>query len=76
MGQTRVVVHVDMDALFAAIEQRGNPDLRGRPVVIGTDPKGAKCSRPVANSDPRRASPLHHSNWLSSLARCTWADSS
>lgn len=76
MGEKRVVIHMDMDAFFAAIEQPGNPDLRGRPVVIGADPKCAKCSRPVGNSDPRRASPLHHSNWLSSLARCNWADSS
>lgn len=33
---------MDMDAFFAAIEQRDNPDLRGRPVVIGADPKAGK----------------------------------
>ncbi len=31
---------MDMDAFFAAIEQRDNPHLAGRPVIIGADPRG------------------------------------
>jgi nucleotidyltransferase/DNA polymerase involved in DNA repair len=31
-----------MDAFFAAVEQRDHPELRGRPVIIGADPKGGR----------------------------------
>lgn len=52
----RIVLHVDMDCFFAAVEERETPSLKGKPLIIGSDPKGGQGRGIVAtcNYEARR----------------------
>ncbi len=48
IAPTRKIIHIDMDAFFAAVEQRDNPNYRNKPIVVGGRPDSrgvvATCS--------------------------------
>lgn len=61
----RYIVHLDMDAFFAAVEQRDNAAYRGKPVIVGADPKQGKgrgvvstCSYEARKFGVRSAMPI------------------
>src|SRR6187551_74195 len=42
----RVIMHMDMDAFFASVEQRDHPEYRGKPLIVGAPPdqRGVVCA--------------------------------
>jgi len=56
----RIIAHLDMDAFFAAVEERDSPRLRGRPIAVGADPRGGQGRGVVATANYKaRAYGLH-----------------
>lgn len=45
---TRTILHADMDAFFAAVEARENPEIADRPIVVGADPRAGRGRGVVA----------------------------
>src|SRR5262245_38369681 len=38
-GAARAIIHLDMDAFYASVEQRDRPELRGVPLIVGGHPR-------------------------------------
>ena len=66
----RIVLHIDMDAFFAAIEERDKPRLRGLPLVVGADPKGGAGRGVVSTANyAARAYGIHSAQPISTAWR-------
>ncbi len=70
----RIIAHLDMDAFFAAIEERDTSAFRGIPLVVGADPLGGKGRGVVSTSNyPARAYGIHSATPISTAWRLSEA---
>ncbi|MFY4729271.1 DNA polymerase IV [Nitrospira sp. BLG_2] len=70
----RIILHLDMDAFFAAIEERDTPAFRGAPLVVGADPMGGKGRGVAATSNYlARAYGIHSATPISTAWRLSEA---
>jgi DNA polymerase IV (DinB-like DNA polymerase) len=47
----RIIFHLDMDHFYTAVEERERPEIRGKPVIVGADPKGGRGRGVVSTSN-------------------------
>ncbi len=63
--KNRIIMHLDLDAFYASVEQREHPEWKGKPVIVGADPKNgagrgvvATCSYEAREFGVRSAMPI------------------
>lgn len=78
MPEKRIIAHLDMDAFFAAIEERDSPQFRGLPIVVGSDPQNGSGRGVVSTANYkareygiRSALPISKAWQLSQQAKTT-----
>jgi len=76
LTMTRIIAHLDMDAFFAAVEERDRPKYKGLPIVVGSDPIEGKGRGVVSTANYkareygiRSATPISFAWQMSQVAR-------
>ncbi len=71
MTASRQIIHVDMDAFYASVEQHDFPEYRGKPVIVGADPKGGQGRGVVAAASyEAREFGIHSAQPISQAYKC------
>ncbi len=66
----RFILHVDLDCFFAQVEENKNPELKGKPVVVGADPRGGTGRGVVCTANyPARTYGIHSAQPISQAYR-------
>lgn len=75
-AREKIIMHIDLDAFFAACEENRHPELRGKPLVIGADPKKGKGRGVVSTANYAARKYGIHSGMPISWAyrKCKWAN--